>query len=188
MRRVIHVCGTMGAGKTTLIRGWMGGIAWIPHRTDDRRLPWGYLSVTHHPPLFLAGAYEEGLQTSGCDTIKDTPLSYANIQQWAAERTVVYEGLFMMNHTRGLALLRAVGPANFHVLRLMTTLTECREGVVARRAAQGNTEPLPARFQDGLEGNDVRARNYAHKMRMAGATVHRVSRDEAAVKLRELTA
>lgn len=193
---VVHVVGTMGAGKTTLLRVWKGEAGpWEPVTAEGRVHPLGY--VNHRPRgepggpgqgLFLAGAYVDGLQTSGCDTIKDTGHAYDLVQgRYVAGLTVIYEGLFMMNHTRGLALLRVVGAGRFYVLRLTTSLDECRAGVLARRAAQGNSDPLPPRFDDGLRGNEVRATNYSHKMRMAGATVHKVSRDGALGVLRELT-
>lgn len=181
--RVIHICGTMGSGKTTLIKRWM-----------EERGPWAWGTIHGSKGImgytdkdvFVAGRYQEGLQTSGCDAIKDTAANYAMIQEWfQTGHTVVYEGLFMMNHTRGLALWNATKAVT--VLRLTTAATVCREGVIARRAAQGNMEPLPPRFEDGLLGNNIRATNYCFKMRQAGAQVFSVSREEAAIKLREMT-
>ena len=55
--------------------------------------------------------------------------------------------------------------------------------MITRRAAQGNHEPLPARFEEGLKGNDVRAANYTHKMKALGCPVHRVSRADALAEL-----
>lgn len=133
--KIIHVCGTMGSGKTTLIRGWMYALApahgWEPLHADDRLV--GYLSGSLH----VMGPYVEGLQTSGCDAMKDTATNYRLIEEsWCAGRTVVYEGLFMMNHTRGLELWNRTKAVN--VLRLATSLEEAKAGVVARRAAQGS--------------------------------------------------
>lgn len=184
MARIIHVCGTMGSGKTTLIRTWMAGLPFT-EVANGRPRPVAYVCVERQ--LWVVGPYSADLQTSGCDACKNTPENYAEVlHRFEQGHTVVYEGLFMMNHTRGLALLRAARGA-VTVLRLTTPLEDCRAGVLARRAAQGNTDPLPPRFEDGLRGNDVRARNYAHKMKGAGATVLRVSREEALPKLRELT-
>lgn len=187
--RIVHVCGTMGSGKTTLIRNWMAtrSCPWVAD-TGGRKLPIGYVSDTAGHRVFVAGAYEDGLQTSGCDTIKDTPAAYALVlEHFRRGESVVYEGLFMMNHTRGLQLLRDSNHAVV-VIHLSTSIDECRAGVVDRRLAQGNTEPLPTRFEDGLSGNYVRAANYARKMRAAGGTVLRCSRDEAAARLGELLA
>ena len=117
---IVHVCGTMGSGKTTLVRTFMagGGRPWTSITLAGRRLPIGY-TTTDGPQLVVAGAYEDGLQTSGCDTFKDTPATYAMTQGWAERgASVLYEGLFMMNHTRGLALARAVGVERMTVLRL----------------------------------------------------------------------
>lgn len=178
----------MGSGKTTLIRNWMRSQAhpWVAVNLGGRRLPLGYTLDRPGQQVFLAGAYEEGLQTSGCDTIKDTAFAYGVLaEHFHRGEAVVYEGLFMMNHTRGLRLLRDTRAVT--VLRLTTSLDVCLQGVVDRRAAQGNTGPLPPRFAHGLGGNAVRALNYAYKMGQAGATVLRVSREEAAVRLAEMT-
>jgi hypothetical protein len=182
---IVHICGTMGAGKTTLIRGWMAHHPFNPATRDGSPRPVAYVCAERS--FWVMGPYEPDLQTSGCDANKDTVGNYAEVQRrYEHGFCVVYEGLFMMNHTRGLALARAVGTENFHVVRLAEPLEVCRAGVVARRAAQGNHDPLPARFEDGLRGNDVRATNYCHKMKQVGVAVHRVTREQAPGKLGEL--
>lgn len=185
--RIIHVCGTMGSGKTTLIRGWMAERKWVAVNRGGARYPIGYTSDEPERQMFLAGGYDDALQTSGLDVAKGSvEENYALLtEKFRQGLTVVYEGLLMMNHTRGLQLLRDTRALT--ILRLTTSLDECRAGVVARRAAQGNHDPLPPRFEDGLRGNNTRAINYAFKLKQAGATVHKVSREEAATLLRELT-
>lgn len=179
----------MGSGKTTLIRTWMAERSpWVAiNAGGGAKRPVGWYHDVPERQLILAGDYDPDLQTSGCDMIKDATWWYAKVEEWwRAGHPVVYEGLFMMNHTRGLALLRACGGA-LTVLRLTTSLEECRAGVLARRAAQGNVEAVGPNFDKGLRDNNTRAGNYAFKMKQAGAEVLKVSRAEALPKLRELT-
>jgi hypothetical protein len=61
-----------------------------------------------------------------------------------------------------------------------------QSGVVARRLAQGNFEPLPSRFEDGLKGNNVRAENYAFKMKQAGAPVIKITRADGLERINEV--
>lgn len=186
VNRLIHVVGTMGAGKTTLIRSWMAELSFAPVCEDGWSRPMSYHCEA--PPIWVLGCYDPDLQTSGCDYLKrEVELNFelAERRYNGGAATVVYEGLLMMNHTRGLALLARTRAVT--VLRLMATLDECRAGVVARRAAQGNHEPLPPRFEAGLAGHEVRARNYAFKMKQAGAEVIKVTREEALPRLRALT-
>ena len=182
MGKIIHVCGTMGSGKTTLIRAFLDQHPFTPV-TGDKPRPVAYVCAERE--LWVMGPYEPDLQTSGCDANKDTSWNYAEIQRrWEKGFTVVYEGLFMMNHTRGLGLWNHTKAVR--VVRLTTSLDEARAGVVARRAAQGNHDPLPARFEDGLKGNDVRAKNYEFKMRQAGCPTFKLSRSEALEKLNQI--
>lgn len=184
---IINIAGTSGSGKSTLVRNLMAPVD--PTREseeiweDGRKTPLGYrlrLAGVEHP-VFVVGAYVAG--TGGCDTIKDVVRVYGLVKEHHERgEHVVYEGLFVMNHTRGLALLRDVGSA-LVVLKLTTPLEVCFEAIKERRAKKGVTEPVTRK---NTEGNFVRANNYAYKMKAAGGAVHRVSRDEALPKLLEL--
>ncbi len=89
---------------------------------------------------------------------------------------VLFEGLFVMNHTRGPLLARAVGYQNFHLVRLTTPLDTCFDRINKRRAVEGKG---PLANRDNTEDNNTRAVNYCSKMSFLGVKVHRVSSDDA---------
>ena len=172
---IIHVAGTSGAGKSWVVRQVMAQSptpekAWAEGRTA----PLGYyLDLGVGRKVFVVGAYEA--PTGGCDTIKDVNRVYNLVQEehGAGGNHVLYEGLFVMNHTRGLALARAVAP-HLVTIQLTTPLEECFERIAARRALQGRTEPVA---RANTEGNFTRCLNYCSKLRQAG---HRVVKSTSA--------
>lgn len=178
---IVNIAGTSGAGKTTLAKALLAKALRAPEATylEGRSRPLGltfWLPETEKP-VFIVGDYEEGLQTCGCDTIKDVNMVYRVVQEHhEAGEHVVYEGLFVMNHTRGPELVQAVGRGNVTVIRLLTPLAECKASVNARRAVQGKQ---PMQKWENTEGNYVRARNFAYKMEGWGAVLKKVTRDEA---------
>lgn len=184
---IVNICGTSGAGKSTTIRRLLAYANEPEVETvyeEGRRAPLGY--VLHLPEVgrevFLVGAYEVG--TGGCDTIKDVEKVYSLIEaQHDLGRHVVYEGLFVMNMTRGPVMIQRVGKENVAVIRLSTELPECKRSVNERRAVQGK-EPMTE--WKNTEGNYVRARNFSYKMRDWGAAYKLVTRDEALPTLLEL--
>lgn len=178
---IVSIAGTSGSGKTTLARAL---IARATEREDvmsslDGKVSGSILHLDGRLDTFLVGRYTEGLQTCGCDTIKDVERVYTLVADMAATgMNVVYEGLFVMNHTRGPELVHQAVREKWGltVLHLTTTLDECKRSVDARRAAQGRG---PLESWKNTEGNFKRASNYAYKMGRSGAKVLRVSRDEA---------
>lgn len=178
--KIVHICGTMGSGKTTLVRAFMARHNFKPIYTTGRTRALYYRADT----MAVGGSYEVST-ASGMDTIKDTEAGYALIKRlWGEGLGVLYEGLFMMNHTRGLELWRATQAVT--VLELTTSPEDCRAGVVARRAAVGETGPLPKNFEAGLAGNRVRAQNYTYKMRAVGCPTKRITREDGLARIVEL--
>jgi energy-coupling factor transporter ATP-binding protein EcfA2 len=174
---IINIAGTSGSGKSTVARALMAlDPAPEPLLWPGRRSPIGYYLRAWpevRRPVFLAGAYDA--PTGGCDTIKDVGQVYDLIvSQHEAGCHVVYEGLFVMNHTRGIALWKATRA--LHVILLTTPLDECWRRIHARRAAVGNERPLGQRNTDG---NAVRARNYAFKLSQIDCPVTKATSDEA---------
>lgn len=182
---IINIAGTSGSGKTTTVRQLLSMVPIkVPEFTPGRKAPLGYhftvSGVTNG--VYLVGAYEEAA-TGGCDSIKDIATIYDLVRRkHEAKYHVVYEGLFMMNMTRGPQLVRAC-PGAVNVMKLTTPLEDCFAGINARRAAKGQP---PLLKRENTEGNFKRADNYWRVMRDAGATVHKVSRDEAFPKMLEL--
>lgn len=178
---IVSIAGTSGAGKTTLARALIDRATGREDvRASDGKVIGAILQLPGKVDTFLVGRYEEGLQTCGCDTIKDVERVYTLVGDMdSAGHNVVYEGLFVMNHTRGPEL---VWRHKVTVLHLTTPLEECFRSIDARRAAQGKG-PLESR--KNTEGNFKRASNYAYKMGAAGAKVFRVSRATAMDRLWE---
>jgi hypothetical protein len=184
---IINVAGTSGSGKSTLVR-WLMEPArgWNSVREnvcDAGGRVIGSLLVRDGAGTFICGRYE-GFDTGGCDTIKNVEFWYDTIvAQHELGRNVVFEGLFVMNHTRGIALARRFRE-QLHVIRLKTSLDECKAGVNERRARRG--DPPKTTGWENTEGNWVRAKNFAFKLKNAGATAHLADRDQARVVLVDL--
>lgn len=180
MPSVIQLCGTSGAGKSTVVRRVLAtpGVEREPVFAPGRTSPIGYRlrggGLAGTP--FLVGAY--GAPTGGCDTVKDTPQAFALVEEYFQQGVnVLFEGLFVMNHTRGPLLARSVGVSNFNLVRLTTPLDVCFKRIDERRAAIGKG-PLD-HGHDNIEGNNTRAVNYVSKMGFLGVKVHRCSSDDA---------
>ena len=143
----------------------------LPNRTS----PIGYLFDLKplKRSLYVLGAYET--PTGGCDTIHDVSQLFELVMaQYKKKRHVLYEGLFVMNMTRGPQLAAQVG-RELCVLQLTTPLATCMTSINARRAERGEDVLITKK---NTEGNYRRAINYCAKMRDAGARVIRITRDE----------
>lgn len=131
--------------------------------------------------VFVVGRYDS--PTGGCDTIKEISQVYELLQQqYEARRHVLYEGLFVMNMTRGPQLAAKVGKG-LNILQLTTPLSVCIKSIDLRRAERGS--PALENLKN-TEGNYKRATNYCGIMRDAGARVYKVTRSQALPKLLEL--
>jgi len=156
-----------------------------PRYIPDRKLPIGYdICYSNEFPLHLVGAYADAV-TAGCDTIRDVVQVFDLVRQRVKEGyDVIYEGLFVMNHTRGPQLAAELGE-DMVVLHLLTPYTVCVSSINERRSVRGEGKLLSKK---NTKGNWVRAENYCHKMREAGARVIKVPREKALVKLLEVLA
>ena len=134
-------------------------------------------------PVRILGSYVEGLQSGGCDALKEPLEVYARIEELHAVGVhVLFEGIRMMNPTRGLEMFRRTKDVT--VVLLDTPLEKSLSGIYQRRQAQGNNEPL--KTTSHVEGNVVRARNYADKLRAIGARKIYCDRDDAPQKILQL--
>jgi hypothetical protein len=184
---IINIAGTNGSGKTWVVRRLIE--AATPIETiagNDLWKEFGRVVRLTKRDIFIVGRYNN-FDTGGADTIKDVSLIYDLIIQYAEKGfDVVYEGSYAMNHMRGLDMLNRMKKADIPVLilHLTTTLPECKASINERRERRGHNSF--ERDWKNIEGSVVRAKNFADKMRAIGATVVKVSRDEAPVKLMEL--
>lgn len=179
---IIQITGTSGAGKTHLVRRFLdycydNNIAREPEHIDGRKLPLGYhLWDGRSKVCYLLGAYPDDLDSSGCDNIKDVVWLYDLVRERHEKgETVLFEGLFVMNHTRGPMLAADYGK-KFCILHLTTPFALCVDSINARRTARGEDVLLTKK---NTKTNDVRANNYCTKMAAAGARVVRVTREQA---------
>lgn len=178
---IISIAGTSGSGKTTLVRGFLALTTNMELKFHTgNKSPFGLVVQYDLRHIFLPGQYRDDLQSCGCDCIKDTASIYKMVHDYAScGHDVIYEGLFVMDQTRGPELVwKHLG--NFAVLKLTTPEAECARSIDERRAAQSKA---PLANHGSTHSNYVRARNYAEKMGRAGAQVWPVSREEALDKL-----
>jgi len=185
---IITVAGTSGAGKSYLMRSFLAwarknGTEEVQH-VDGREAPIGYLfdlkkKLKHN--VFIPGHYEA--PTGGCDTIHDVEQVFELVKNMSAQGVhVLYEGLFVMNMTRGPRLVQELD-VPFYVLQLTTPLAACIASIDERRAERGEGK---LQTKTNTVGNYGRATNYCAKMRDAGARVVKVDRQAALPKLLEL--
>ncbi len=180
--RIVHICGPMGSGKTTLIKKFM--VEWGGWKPVDggRRLPVGYRSQECGQLLLVAGAYRKDLGSSGCDTYHNTLYWYEFVEEWWRKGyNVIYEGAFMRNHTRGVGLWNRTKALT--VVHLTTSADDCRRGIISRRQAKGNFKDTLNPNLDGAYELGGRDRNYAAKMKAAGAPIVPISREDGLEKL-----
>lgn len=184
---IINVAGTSGAGKSHLMRNILaalGGSMHGPVLLEERDRIIGYLFHATKPQqrdVFVIGAYNA--PTGGCDTIKEISKVFDLIlQHHNSGHHVLYEGLFVMNMTRGPQLAQEVGK-DLCILKLTTPLSACIASINKRRAERGEG---PLEDRTNTKGNYRRAENYCAKMRDAGARVFKVTRVEAPAQLMKL--
>ncbi len=183
---IITIAGTSGSGKSHLMRLFL---VWAKkHGTvtekfvEGRAAPIGYFidGVTDRS-IYVVGGYD--VPTGGCDTIHNIAQVFGMIEeQHTQKRHVLYEGLFVMNMTRGPQLAAELGQ-ELCVLQLTTPFATCVTSIDARRAERGQGK---LETKKNTEDNYRRATNYCAKMRDAGARVIKVSRVEALPTLLEL--
>jgi len=180
---IVNISGTSGSGKSTVVRKLLEasrfGTKIIKANKDM-----GRIIYVGDQPVFVAGRY--GVHdTAGCDCVKDVEFWYNTIYEMAERHNVVYEGLFVMNHMRGIDLVKKIrGRATMHVINLTTPFEVCIAGINERRARRN--QPEFTGDLDNLKGHTTRANNFAFKLRQLGAQVYNLDRDAAVTKLKEL--
>lgn len=178
---IIQIVGTNGAGKSHLVRRLLdlarkrGSVE--VESAPGRNRPLGYkLDLGLPRGIFVVGDYPDGVDSGGCDTIsgKGYYEEIASlIETHASDTHVLFEGVRVMNHTRGPELVQRLGD-EFHVLYLNMSFAFCLAAVNSRRTARGDKLLVNSR---DVKGTWVRAHNYAMKMSEVGAEVHRVDRE-----------
>lgn len=184
---LVNIAGTSGSGKSTLMRSFLDwsrkhGIVEDGYFFNEEK-PCGYSIEIEglKSIVFVVGLYNT--PTGGCDTIHDVSELFYKIKTLHEEGChVLYEGLFVMNMTRGPQLATEVG-RDLCILQLTTPLATCMASINARRAEKGKGA---LENKENTVGNYKRATNYCAVMRDAGARVFRVSRDEGLDKILEL--
>lgn len=172
---LIQAAGTSGSGKSHLFRAL---IKWARENGGVDEQEAGYTLITGKGKSkafsYVLGKYD--VPTGGCDTIHDVSEIYDTIRNQATKNdNVLFEGLFVMNMTRGPQLAEEFG-RDFVVLQLTTPLATCLESINQRRAERGEGALESTR---NTEDNYRRARNYCSTMRDAGAKIIKVDRSEA---------
>lgn len=200
----IHVSGTGGSGKSTLVRRVM---ELYPIKQellrDGRKRPIGYALSRFRDDideLYVPGHYETAC--GGCDTIKTVDEVYSLIASedgGAHMRAVMFEGIMVQDDvTRAVALdkhlkdtdpgdtgmgpLKAVRP-RLYVIRLNTPVETCLERIRGRRAAAGNEKPLSEKNTRGRYESQLRR---CQRLKDAGVAVEVLDGEAAFARCREL--
>jgi hypothetical protein len=182
---IIQIAGTSGSGKSHLMRAIMDYAKEFGTREEDNDhgKVLGYTLQLNDVDgdAYVLGPYN--VPTGGCDTSSSAIEIFEQLPRLISHYThLLFEGLFVMNMTRGPQLAAQYGE-KFCVLQLTTPLGTCLESVNQRRAERG-VDVL--RDTSNTQDNYRRARNYCAAMRDAGARVIKVSRGEALDKVLEL--
>ena len=174
---IVQIVGTNGSGKSQVIRTLMEEGRTESLRKVEGGGPAGYRLWLDSVPrsVYIPGSYSN--PTGGCDTISSNVKQVFEMVRVAHEagQHVLFEGIFVMNQTRGPELVRLLH-GQFHVVLLTTPLGVCFASIADRRAERGVAAQVARR---NTENNHTRARNYTARVRDVGAVVHRVNRDEA---------
>ena len=182
---IIQIVGTNSSGKTEAVRRLLAlGMVSAHYQTGRKRAAGHILNIPEvSKPIWVAGAYDE-IQTSGMDTFHGVGAeNYDLIVSWASQYDhVIFEGIRMMIHTRGLEMAKKI--PHMRVLFLNTPKHEIFSSLEARRAANG----LPPKGYNAkeIEGNIPRARNYTYKLSQLGCPVREVTRETVVPTMLEL--
>ena len=177
---IINIAGTSGSGKSHLIRAFM---TWAkeqggkinPLTEELRKLPSGYdVTFKKRKPIHIIGPYEKA-DTAGCDVLRNIEVAYSYIHDaYDAGKDVIFEGLFMMNMTRGPQMVEKYD--HMYIIHFTDPLATCIASINSRREARGEG---PLLKKENTVGNFKRANNYADRMAAAGASVIKTKRDKA---------
>ena len=185
MTHIINIAGTSGSGKSTVVRRLIEVARYgeTLYRSDKEM---GRIVYLGERSVFIAGRYDQ-YDTAGCDVIKDVRFWYDTVYEKSEQYNVVFEGLFVMNHQRGIDLMSQIRPrrsCTMHIINLTTSWEDCQASINERRARRGKGE-----FRgdlDNVKGHIIRANNFASKLRQRGAIVYNLERETAVNKLVEI--
>jgi hypothetical protein len=172
---IIQVCGTNGSGKSTIIDKVMAAAPDVEAILDDATKKVRGYEMTLGGPLVVVGKYH-AITARGCDAIKDRDYNLETVRcAHQAGYNVLFEGIRMMSHTRGIDFFRALGYQNVTLVLLDTPVETCISAILAR---SGKTRDQLA--ISNIYGTNVRARNYVGKLQALGVRKIVVNRDNAA--------
>ena len=178
--KIVQVCGTNGSGKTTVIRRFLArAVSSTPVYEERRKRPVGYdlTFPSVEGRVRVIGPYDPDLPTGGCDAYGGTAEGLFDLvyKLWSEGYSVLFEGIRIMHHTRGIELENKTHAMN--VVLLSTPIEECLASVDARRAASGTKREI--RSLADIKSNGVRARNYCLKIYDVGGKKYICDRNDA---------
>ena len=177
---IVNIRGTSGSGKTFATRRIieLAGKEKLDF-VEGRKRP-----IAHIFPeklLVIIGSYQT--TCGGCDTISKFDDCYEKIDSVASMgHNVLYEGLRQAADVKRINLLRNQG----HEVVAITSTTPleiCLEAIRDRRLARGNEKPLNPKNTTSKFNGILRADK---RLEEAGVVVHRLEREAAFEKLKEL--
>lgn len=137
---VITIRGTMGSGKSTIVKELLSSLSAQPILHGNRIRGHVCLDV-FGKPLHVLGPYNKA--TGGCDNIGTQDEVCNLVRQWAGKGNLLFEGLLISGlFARYNALDDELAEHHFIHGFLDTPLDKCIDRVLARRAAKGNTKPF----------------------------------------------
>lgn len=181
---LVQVVGTNGSGKSTVVREVMRQSVVSPEPVRDpvtgkvagytiRLLKDGTRDTRQ---VYVVGRYAEDVGTGGCDTMKSPVDVFRLLPTWdVAFGDVLFEGIRMMNHMRGVMLQQET--RSLHVVHLTTSYEEVEKRIRARRIAAGGDPEKP--LSADVRGTMGRADAYCRKVAFVGAEVVKASSESA---------
>lgn len=162
---IINLRGTNGSGKSTVVTRIMEkyGVS-VPIFINGRKRPLGYIvsprgSLGQFPSLYIPGHYET--VCGGCDTLKTVDQVYNLVNKASSQGLhVLYEGIMVGDDVKRAVTLSKI--TELHVILLIT----------------------PIAHLDNFEPSDPK--NTINRLQSAGVKVHRLDRESAFLKCREL--
>jgi ABC-type dipeptide/oligopeptide/nickel transport system ATPase component len=180
---IINISGTSGSGKSHLVRSFIswaedGGVVKSLY-AEERKNPIGYdvILPKRKRVVHIVGPYGDA-DTAGCDVLRNVEAAYERIHEaYDAGKDVLFEGLFMMNMTRGPQMVEQYGYGDrVYVIQLTDPLPVCFASISTRRERRGEGKLLS---KENTTSNFKRSNSYCIKMRGAGAEVISTKRSEA---------
>jgi hypothetical protein len=167
---IIHVRGTHGSGKSTIVRAVMRH---YPRRkalyVERRRIPIGYICRRKGAkPLFIPGSYENAFG-GGCDTIREVQIMYKLIRKYVGRgMDVLYEGILAQHSTPNILRLHRLDGVRLRTVVLDIPLAKSIRGLKARRKINKAFKPFSSTNTE-LEARSILTSS--RRLREAGVSV-----------------